>query len=174
MNCNVDVIIILILRGKVFLFFYWPQVFSKSGIELTASSPHPLYSSPKSRFYFTSLHFHSIFASPFHYCYNISDGFYPPPPSFFLLDYVYFFLLHPFGYLFPYLSVSPFQLSLTLPFYCLRVQLVFSHPPITSIHLISAIFKIFFPHHHTWRRAKPETSFIEIFSLNLHISHLDH
>ena len=53
-------------------------------------------------------------------------------------------LLHPFGYLSPYLSVSPFQLSLTLPFYCIRVQLVFSHPPITSLHLISAIFKIFF------------------------------
>ena len=37
MNCNTDVIIILIFRGKVFLFFYGPQVLSISGIELTAS-----------------------------------------------------------------------------------------------------------------------------------------
>ena len=57
---------------------------------------------------------------------------------------MYPFLLHPFRYLSPYLSVSPFQLSLTLPFYCLRIQLVFSHHPSTSLRLISAILKIFF------------------------------
>ena len=54
-------------------------------------------------------------------------------------------LLDLFGYIFPYLSISPFQFSLTLPFYFLRLQLVFSHPPITSFHLISAIFTKCFP-----------------------------
>ena len=39
--------------------------------------PHPLHSSPISGFYFTSLHFYSIFASPFYYCYNILHDFYP-------------------------------------------------------------------------------------------------
>ena len=77
--------------------------------------PHPLYSSPISRFYFTSLRFYSIFTSPFYYCYNILDGFYPP--FFFHLDYVSFSLLHPFGYLSLYLSVSPLQLSLKVKSY---------------------------------------------------------
>ena len=72
--------------------------------------------------------------------YNILYGFYPSP--FFLAFIFCIFLLDPFGYL-------SLQLSLTLPFYCLRVQLVFSHPPVTSLHLTSAIFKIFFLHHHT-------------------------
>ena len=63
---------------------------------------------------------------------------------FFLSFRLCIILLHPFGYRSPYLSVSLFKLSLTLPFYCLGIQLVFSHPPITSFHLISSIFKIFF------------------------------
>ena len=37
LDCKIDVIVILIFRGKVFLFLHLPQVFSKSGIELTAS-----------------------------------------------------------------------------------------------------------------------------------------
>ena len=61
--------------------------------------PHPLYSSPISRFYFTSLRFYTIFASPFYYCYNILDGFYPP--FFFRLDYVSFF-------------TAPFRISFSL------------------------------------------------------------
>ena len=60
---------------------------------------HPLYSSPISRFYFTSLRFYSIFASPFYYCYNILDGFYPL--FFFRLDYVSFF-------------TAPFRISFSL------------------------------------------------------------
>ena len=48
-----------------------------------------------------------------------------------------------------FLSVAHFLLSLALPFYCLHIQLVFSHPPITSSHLISVILKIFSPYHHT-------------------------
>ena len=72
---------------------------------------------------------------------------------------MYLFFTAPFRISFSLSQCLPFQFSLTLPFYCLRVQLVFSHPPITSLHLISAIFKIFFPHHHTRGRAKPETSY---------------
>ena len=73
-----------------------------------------------------------------------------------------FILLHPFGYLSPYLSVSPFQLSLTLIFYFLRVQLVFSH--LQSHHFIlSLLFSNIFAHHHTWRRAEPETSYYQFF-----------
>ena len=94
--------------------------------------------------YFTSLRFYSIFTSPFYYCYNILYDFNPPPPLF-LPFRLCITLLHYFGYHSHYLSVSPFQVSLTLPFYCLRVQLVFSHPPITSFYFISTISKIFFP-----------------------------
>ena len=100
---------------------------------------YPLYSSTVSIFYFTPLRFYSIFASPFYYCYDTSYGF----SSFFVRLCI--ILLDLFGYIFPYLSISPFQFSLTLPFYFLRVQLVFSHPPITSFHLISAIFTKCFP-----------------------------
>ena len=95
-------------------------------------------------------------------------------PRFSFVQIMYLFLLHPFVYLSPYLSVSPFQLSLTLPFYCLRVQLVFFHPPITSLHLISAIFKIFFLTTIPDEGLSPKRRIIKIFSLNLHISHLDH
>ena len=114
-------------------------------ITLHTYYPYPTYSSPISRFYFTSLRFYSIFASPFYYCYN-TYGFYP-----FFSSRLCIILLHPFGYFSPYLSVSPFQFPLTLPFCRLLVQLLFSRPPITSFHLISAIFKIFIPipNHHT-------------------------
>ena len=116
-------------------------------ITLHTYYPHSLYSSPTSRFYFTSLRFYSIFASPFYYCFNILYGFLPPPPPpffFFGLDYISFYCTLSDTFL-PILVF----LSLTLPFNCLSVQLVFSYPPITSLHLISAIFKIFFPHHNT-------------------------
>ena len=103
---------------------------------------NPFYSSPISKVYFTSQRFYSIFASPFYYCYKILYGFYPSP--LFLSFRLCIILLHPFRYLSPYLSVSPFQLSFTLPFYCLRVQLVFSHPRIASFDLISAIFENIF------------------------------
>ena len=65
-------------------------------------------------------------------------------PLFFLSLRLCIILLHPFGYHSPYLSASTFKLSLTLLLYCLGIQLVFSHPPIKSFHLISAIFKNFF------------------------------
>ena len=65
----------------------------------------------------------------------------PPPRPFFRLVYVSFCCT--LSDIFLPISVSAlFKLSLTLPFYCLHVQLVFSHPPITSLHLFSAIFKI--------------------------------
>ena len=51
--------------------------------------PHPLYSSPISIFYFTSLRLLSIFASPFYYCYNILYGFYPFFLSFRLCIFFY-------------------------------------------------------------------------------------
>ena len=130
------------------------MLLSEVFITLHTYYPHPLYSSPIPRFYFTSLRFYSTFASPSYHCYNILDGFYPP--FFFRLYYVSF-LLHPFRYFSPS-QCLPLSTSLTLPFYCLCIQLVFSHP-ITSLHPISAIFKICFPHHHTLRRAKPETSY---------------
>ena len=78
-------------------------------ITLHTYDPHPLYSSPISKPYFTSLRFllHIQFASPFYYCYNILlHGFYPC------------FSFAPFRYHSPYLSVSPFKLCLTLSFYC--------------------------------------------------------
>ena len=78
--------------------------------------------------------------------------FTPPPPTpfcFFHLDYVSFYCTLSDMFLPISVSPEPFQLYLTLSFYCLSVQLVFYHPPITSLHLISAIFKIFFPHHQT-------------------------
>ena len=82
--------------------------------------------------------FYSIFSSPFYYCYNILDGFYPP--FFFRLDYI-LFLLHPFGYLSPYLSVSPFQLSLTLAHaYNLSFLILQSHHFILSLLLSKYFF----------------------------------
>ena len=57
--------------------------------------------------------------------YNILYGFYPPPPPlfFFRLDYVSFYCT--LSDIFLPISVSPsFKLSLTLPFYCLCIQLV--------------------------------------------------
>ena len=68
-------------------------------ITLHTYNPHPLYSSPISRFHFTYLHFYSMFASPLYYCYNILDGFYPL--FFFRLDYVSFF-------------TAPFRISFSL------------------------------------------------------------
>ena len=132
--------------------------------------PHPLYSSPISRFYFTSLRFYCIFASPFHYCYNILDGFYPP--FFFRLDYV--FLLHPFGYLSPYLSVSPFN----FPLLCHSIAHAYnlSFLILQSHHFILYLLfsKYFFLTTIPDEGLSSKRRIIKIFSLNLHISHLDH
>ena len=59
-----------------------------------------------------------------------------PPPIFFLWFISCIFLLHPFGYLSSYLSVSIFKLSLALPFYCLlnRTTFLFS----SSDHITSS------------------------------------
>ena len=96
-----------------------------------------------------------------------------PPPFFFRLDYVSFFTA-PFGIFFSLSQCHPFQLSLTLPFYCLRVQLVFSH--LQSHHFISSLLfsKYFFLTTIPDEGPSPRRRIIKIFSLNLHISHLDH
>ena len=131
--------------------------------------PHPLYSFPISRFYFTSLRFYSIFASPFYYCYYILDGFYPP--FFFHFNYVFF--TAPFRISFSLsqclpLSTFPYSAFLllthttclfsssnhiTLSYIC-YFQNIFSSPPYLTL--------------------SPKRHIIKIFSLNLHISHLDH
>ena len=124
-------------------------------ITLHTHYPYPLYPSPISEVYFISLRF-----TPYSHHHFITDTIHhtSPPPS--LLSFrLCIILLHPFGYLSPSLSISPFQFSLTLPFYYLHVQLFFFHPPITSFHLISAIFN-FFPFKPPYlTKAKPETSY---------------
>ena len=84
--------------------------------------PHPLYSSPISRFNFTSLRFYSIFASPFYYCYNILDG--SPPPFFFHLDYVSFsYCIIFFTDIFLPISVSP---PFNFPLLCLSIAYAYN------------------------------------------------
>ena len=94
-------------------------------------------------------------------------------PSLFLSFRLCIILLHYFGYRSPYLSVSPFQLSVTLLFCCLCVQLVFSHLPITSFYLIFAVFEIsYLPPYLTMGQAR--IAVLSSFYLNLLILHLDH
>ena len=100
-----------------------------------------------------SLRFYSIFASPFYYCYNILDGFYPP--FFFRLDYVSFFYCTLSDIFLP-ISVSPLSTFRYSAFLLLtRTTCLFS----SSNHITSSYlcyFQNIFPHP------------------NVHISHLDH
>ena len=87
------------------------------------------------------------------------------------LDYVYFCLLHPFGYLSPYLSVSPFQLSFTLPFYAYTYNLSFlilqSHHFILSLLFSKYFFLATIPD----EGLSPKRRIIKFFSLNLSDKH---
>ena len=131
--------------------------------------PHPLYSSPISRFYFTSLRFYSIFASPFYYCYYILDGLYPP--FFFRFNYVFFYCT--LSDIFLPISVSPlFNFSLLCFLLLMHTTCLFS----SSNHITSSYICYFqnifsSPPYLT---LSPKRRIIKIFSLNLHISHLDH
>ena len=133
--------------------------------------PHPLYSSPISRFYFTSLRFYSIFPSPFYYCYNILDGFYPP--FFFRLDFVFFYFT--LSDIFLPISVSP---PFNFPLLCLSIAHAYnlSFLILQSHHFILYLLfsKYFFLTTIPDKGVSPKRRIIKFFSLNLHISHLDH
>ena len=74
-----------------------------------------------------------IFTLYLHHHFITATIYYMVSP-FFLSFISCIILLHPFGYLSPYLSVSPFQLSLTLSFYCLLSFLILqSHHFILSL-----------------------------------------
>ena len=125
-----------------------------------------------SRFYFTSLRFYSIFASPFYYCYNILDGFYPP--FFFRLVYVSFFYCTLSDIFLP-ISVSP---PFNFPLLCLSIAYAYnlSFLILQSHHFILSLLfsKYFFFSIIPDEGLSPKHRIIKIFSLNLHILHLDH
>ena len=133
--------------------------------------PHPLYSSLISRFYFTSLRFYSIFASPFYYCYNILYGFYPP--FFFHLDYVLFYCT--LSNIFLPISVSP---PFNFPSLCLSIAHAYnlSFFILQSHHFILSLLfsKYFFLTTIPEEGLSLKRCIIKNFSLNLHTSHLDH
>ena len=134
--------------------------------------PHPLYSSPISRFYFTSLRFYSIFASPFYNCYHILDG--PYPPFFFHLNYVVF-LYCTLSDIFLPISVSP---TFNFPLLCLSIAHAYnlSFLILQSHHFILYLLfsKYFFLTTIPDEGLSPKRRIIKNFSLNLHIWHLDH
>ena len=149
------------------------MVLSEVFITLHTYYPHPLYSSPISIFYFTFLRFYSIFASPFYYCYNILDGFYPP--FFFRSDYVSFFYCTLSDIFLP-ISVSP---PFNLPLLCLSIAYAYklSFLVLQSHHFILPLLfflKYFFLTTIPDEGLSPKRRIIKIFSLNLYISHLDH
>ena len=135
--------------------------------------PPPLYSSPISIFYFTSLRFYSIFASPFYYCYNILDGFYPPPV--FLSFRLCIFFYCTLSDIFLPISVSP---PFNFPLLCLSIAYAYnlSFLILQSHHFILSLLfsKYFFLTTIPDEGISPKRRIIKIFSLNLHISHLDH
>ena len=111
---------------------------------LTYILPSPFILLSHIYIFFTSLWFYSIFASPLYFCHNILYDF--TPLFFFHLYYVSFYFT--LSDIFLPISVSP---PFNFPLLCLSVAYMYclSHPPVISLHLIFAIFKIFFPHHHT-------------------------
>ena len=112
--------------------------FSKGIITFHTCHPYPLYLPPISRFYFTSLRFYSIFASPFYYCYNASYVFF----LFFHVDYVSF--CYTFSDIFLSLSISP---SFNFALLCLSViyAYILSFLILQSNHFIlSLLFSNFF------------------------------
>ena len=114
--------------------------------------------------------FYSIFASPFYYCYNILDGFYPP--FFFCLDFVFFY--GSLSDIFLPISVSP---PFNFPLLCLSIAHAYnlSFLILQSHHFILYLLfsKYFFLTTIPDEGLSPKRRIVKIFSLNLHISHLD-
>ena len=83
-------------------------------------------------------------------------------------------LLHLSGYLPLTLSISPFQIFLTLPFCYLCSQLVFSHHPIISLHLPLLFLNLFRSQLPYLTKRDSLNVILLTFPLNFHILHLDH
>ena len=111
--------------------------------------------------------------SSIYYCYSILDGFYPPPPFFFRLDYVFFYCT--LSDIFLPISVSP---PFNFPLLCLSIAHTYnlSFLILQSHHFILYLLfsKYFFLTTIPDEGLSPKRRIIKIFSLNLHISHLDH